>query len=106
MLKKTDNESVWIANRLKIIFLWQSVGRTGEVALSSWRTAYWSSQDQMLGLTWKEIKTGKEYLMTYFSDANGFIMDFYHAVGSYLIDGGGWANYKGSLDRNEVIEML
>ncbi len=34
----------WCSNRLKLIMLWQAIGRTGEVALSSWNDAHWNEQ--------------------------------------------------------------
>lgn len=79
------------------------MGRTGEVALSSWLTGHWYENYQIFGLTWKEMKTGKEYLMTYFPDCDSFILDFYHAVGSYLLIGGGFGQYRHNMDRNEVL---
>ena len=90
----------WCSNRLKLIMLWQAIGRTGEVALSSWNDAHWNEQIDNLQSVWKDVKTSKEYCMTFFGDQCSFAMNFYHAVGCYFAMGGGCDHYKGDMDRS------
>jgi len=96
------NNAKWISNRFKLICLWQAIGRTGELALSSWKTAYWDSALDNLAWMWKDEKNSKEYLMIFFPDAEGFVMDFYHALACYLVFGGGVGDYSRGMDADQV----
>ena len=83
-----SNTACGFASRHKLVQLWMSVARTGEIANSSWKTARWNNSINNLQTTWKEDKTGNEYVMNYFPDYLSFEMDFYHSMAAYLAVGG------------------
>lgn len=45
--------------RLAMIMTFLAVGRSGEVACSTWTSAFWDHDLGNLMMEWKELKTGK-----------------------------------------------
>ena len=87
--------------RLKLICLWQALGRTGEVALASFETAHWNDVIENLEFLWREEKTGKHCMMSFFCDFLSYKLSFYHALGCYLILGGGQNAYTNGMKRED-----
>ena len=93
--------SVGASARLKIISLWQAIGRTGEVALASFTTARWNDIIDNIEFVWRDEKNGKEYLMSFFTDFLSYKLSFYHALGCHIVLGGLENGYSTSMNRED-----
>jgi hypothetical protein len=71
--------------RLLSITNFSAVGRSGESAFISWRRLYWSLDLQSPVFVYNDIKTAKQYPMTFFNDAVWWEIDFVDALGDYII---------------------
>ena len=89
------------SGRLKIISLWQAIGRTGEVALASFTTARWNDIIDNIEFVWREDKGGKEYLMSFFTDFLSYKLSFYHALGCHILLGGLEYGYSTVMSRDD-----
>ena len=68
-----ENTHTGYIQRLVFILLLLVVGRTGEVALSSWKTAYWDFETESLCFDWTLLKNARVMLMSFFPDAEEWI---------------------------------
>lgn len=94
-----DNHSGSYGNRIKLILLWLAVGRTGEVANCSWKHSHWNNRIGNLQMSWREDKTGHEYMMNFFPDAKGYTTCYLHAFACYFVMGGGTDLYNSDTER-------
>ena len=79
---------------LSLINTAHSVGRTAEVAFTSWRKSYWDHEVDVLTSDWGQLKNCKEKLMSYFSDHDLWQMDIYLGFFAYFVTGGGCESVK------------
>lgn len=99
-----DSESM--KRRFALVTTFLAIGRSGEVACSSWNSVSWDYDLENLVMDWKEMKTGDTDKINFFSDASSKLLDFYHALACYLILGGGNSTLTASSDANWMIPDL
>ena len=58
LMKVTSNSVDSMKRRLAIVMNFFAVGRSGEVACSTWTTAFWDDDFGNLIMEWRELKTG------------------------------------------------
>ena len=99
-----DSESM--KRRFAMVTTFLAVGRSGEVACSSWNSVTWDYDLQNVTMDWKELKTGDADQIIFFSDATTKLLDFYHSMACYLILGGGNSALTATSDANWLIPDL
>ena len=81
-----DSESM--KRRFALVTTFLDIGRSGEVACSSWNSVLRDYDLKNIVMNWKEMKTGDTDKINFFSDASSKLLDFYHSLASYLLGGG------------------
>ena len=74
--------------RAVLVMLFHAVGRSSEVAVTTWDSASWDEERQMLVFDWGELKVGQQYIMTLHPSADvedGWVLDSFHSLGCYLL---------------------
>jgi hypothetical protein len=84
-----QNDIEGYEKRAVIVMTFLAVGRSGEVASTSWNSAYWNLDDENLTLDWNERKTNRQTQMNFFCDCQSYEIDFYHSIACYILLGGG-----------------
>ena len=78
-----------VERRFVLALLWSGCGRVGEVVLTNLSDlAEWDYTAGLLHLNWSQIKTSKQKGLLIVPAKDGHVLDFYHALGSYLAVGG------------------
>ncbi len=62
-----------------------SCGRSGEIARLSWNSVAWDYEEDCIKFHWMENKTCEEKILNFFCDSESVEIDFYNALGCYLI---------------------
>ena len=75
--------------RAIMVMLYHAVGRASEIATSTWDSMVWNSSLDCVELDWRESKTGKSSMMSFFVDAESYKVCWYHAIVCYLVTTGG-----------------
>ncbi|MGH7954610.1 MAG: hypothetical protein ACREOZ_01480, partial [Gloeomargaritales cyanobacterium] len=76
-------------SRCVLSSLFHATGRGGEVSTSTWDSAYWDLDGDMLIFDWRETKKAEESVMTFHPDASSFHLDQFHTLACYLLAGQG-----------------
>ena len=74
--------------RAVLVMLFHAVGRSSEVAVTTWDSSSWDEERQMLVFDWGELKVGQQYIMTLHPSADvedGWVLDSFHSLGCYLL---------------------
>lgn len=74
--------------RSALITSFCAIGRGGEVALTSWNSAFWCYSQRCLVIDWNELKTGEADYMAFFFNWTNCAICFYSGLADYLICGG------------------
>ena len=78
-----------LARRAIFVAAFLSVGRSGEVAISEWKTSYWCSELEQHCFVWNRLKTVRQNIMGNVSDGQRcFEIDSLHSTASYMLLGG------------------
>jgi hypothetical protein len=75
--------------RLIFIMLFSAVGRSAEVATTSWQLAYWDHERSCLTMRWSCPKTFHQKTINFFIDYKDYKMCFYHALAVYFMTANG-----------------
>jgi hypothetical protein len=67
---------------------------------------FWDYELENLIMDWKEMKTGDDDKMNFFSDASSKLQDFHHSLACYLILGGGNSALTASSDAKWIVPDL
>ena len=89
--------------RATLVMLYHAVGRGSEVAATTWESATWDEDRQMLVFDWGEFKGGQQYIMTLHPSADeedGWILDSLHSLACYILCGS--TTYKASASAEET----
>ncbi len=68
-----------------LVLLRCAVGRSCELATSTWSSAEYDIDGEALIFDWREVKTGKETAMVFTPDAKGWLIDPIHSLAAYLV---------------------
>ena len=74
--------------RAVLVMLFHAVGRGSEVGSTTWDSATWDEDRQMLVFDWGELKGSQQYIMTLHPSADvedGWILDSFHSIACYLL---------------------
>ncbi|EJK63683.1 hypothetical protein THAOC_15645, partial [Thalassiosira oceanica] len=86
--------------RAVLVLLFHVIGRAMELASTTWESASWDPDRDMLVFDWGDIKTGRQYEMTLHPHHDGWEMDPIHALACYLMCGS--PSYKASASVAEM----
>ena len=75
--------------RAVMVTLYLAVGRASETSTSTLDSMVWNPSLDCAELDWREIKTGKSSMMSFFPDSESFYVDWNHTIGCYFIACGG-----------------
>ncbi len=87
-LLKKYRDGTGYEERAALVMLFHAVGRGSEVAATTWDSATWDEDRQMLIFDWGEFKGGQQYIMTLHPSADvedGWVLDSFHSTASYLL---------------------
>ena len=78
-----------LTRRAIFVAAFLSVGRSGEVASSEWKTSYWCTELEQHCFVWNRLKTVRQNIMGYVSDGQRcFEIDSLHLMACYMLLGG------------------
>ena len=112
------NDKDIFLRRFVLVTTFLAVGRTGEIGISnkrinliirchvgdaSWNGSYWDYDLECPFIYWNERKVAKQSMLNFFPDAMCFQCDWFHALGCYLLFGGGSAAYLRQPESNWVV---
>ena len=86
LLEEGSAESM--RRRSALVTTFYAIGRGGEVALTSWKSAFWYYDQCCVVLDWNELKTGEADYMAFFFNLKDISICYYSALADYLICGG------------------
>lgn len=87
-LLKRYQDGTGYEERAVLVMLFHCVGRSSEVAVTTWESARWDEERQMLEFDWGELKVGQQYIMTLHPSADvedGWVLDSFHSLACYLL---------------------
>lgn len=87
LLQIHDKKSAFERAVLNLLF--SAAGRGGEIGLLSWNSASWDEQEQALVFKWSEPKTGNQFVLPIYCDAESMFACPIHALACYFVLGGG-----------------
>lgn len=73
--------------RAIFITLYLVVGRASETGCATFTSMSWHFGLGVPVLDWREVKTGKSSLVSMFPDSQSYQLDWFHAMGCYLLSG-------------------
>ena len=74
--------------RCALNMTFSSIGRSGEVSLSTWSKTYWCPFYKTWTHNWGELKTLDDDPMNYFPDCESYLTCVFYSMSGYLIVGG------------------
>jgi hypothetical protein len=87
LLKANTTEGV---NRhAAILSIRQAVGRSGEISKASWNLMKWDHEGDKGDIDWARLKISRVTTLPLYNDLRSCFLDWYTAIGLYLVVGGG-----------------